>query len=166
MLGHPPVVLFLEVAHGDHAGAGADSEFRFVGRPADVCGRAVDAEEDEGGFPPGLGGLPNERIAVCSVEVNFMSYAGVLRWMHTLGTGNNPSALRSNVYTCHGLVMSDELLLELEAVVPVRVQLDLGIAGHREEGPVCAEGVVRDGLVEEEVHFGGYHDDEYIFFPF
>lgn len=70
VFGHPPVVLFFEIADGNYAGAGADSKLGFVGRPADVCGRAVDAEEDEGGFPAGWRGLPNEGIAVWSVAVN------------------------------------------------------------------------------------------------
>ncbi|KFY74314.1 hypothetical protein V498_09990, partial [Pseudogymnoascus sp. VKM F-4517 (FW-2822)] len=64
VLGYPPVVFFFEVADGDDAGAGADGEFGFRGRPAhEGCG-AVDAQEDEGGFVAAGGGLPDEGVAV------------------------------------------------------------------------------------------------------
>lgn len=55
--------------------------------------------------------------------------------------------------------MTDEFLLKLEAVALMRVQLDLSIARYCEEGPVRTKGVVRNWLMEEEVNFGGYHDD-------
>ena len=61
----PPVVFGLEIADCYDAGAGADGEFRFRGRPADEGGGAVDAEEDEGGFPACWGGFPDVGIAVC-----------------------------------------------------------------------------------------------------
>lgn len=53
--------------------------------------------------------------------------------------------------------MPDKLLFELEGVAHMTVQLDLGIAGHGEEGPVRTERVVCNRLVEEEMNFGGYH---------
>lgn len=83
-------------------------------------------------------------------------------WLHTLGTGNNSPTLRRNIHARHSLIVSDELLLEFETIVPMRVQLDLGIAGHGKEGPVRAEGVVCNGLVEEEVYFRGYHDEYFL----
>ena len=61
----PPVVFGLEVADCYYAGARADGEFRFRGRPADEGGGAVDAQEDEGGFPACRGGFPDVGIAVC-----------------------------------------------------------------------------------------------------
>lgn len=162
VFGHPPVVLFFEVAHSDYAGAGTNSKLRFVRRPADVCGRAVDAEENEGWFPAGWGGLPNEGIAVWNVAINSRVICGNLssrEGLHTLRTGNNPPALRGNIHTRHSLIMPDEFLLELETAIFMGVQFDLGIAGHGEEGPVRAEGVVCDGLMEEEMYFGGCHDE-------
>lgn len=65
MLAHPPVVFGLEVADCYYAGAGAYREFRFGGGPADEGGGAVDAKEDEGGFPACGGGFPDVGIAVC-----------------------------------------------------------------------------------------------------
>jgi hypothetical protein len=64
MLGYPPVILLFKVADSDDAGAGSDSEFLLIGRPAYVGCRSVDAEENEGGLPAGRGWLPNEGIAI------------------------------------------------------------------------------------------------------
>lgn len=77
-------------------------------------------------------------------------------------TSNNLPALRGNIHTRHSLIMPDELFLELETVIPMRVQLNFGIAGHGEEGSVRTEGVVRNGLVEEQVYFRGYHDEYFL----
>lgn len=65
VLADPPVVFGLEVADCYYAGAGAYREFRFGGGPADEGGGAVDAEEDEGGFPACGGGFPDVGVAVC-----------------------------------------------------------------------------------------------------
>ena len=65
VLADPPVVFGFEVADCYYAGAGAYSEFRFGGGPADEGCGAVDAEEDEGGLPACGGGFPDVRIAVC-----------------------------------------------------------------------------------------------------
>ena len=71
MLGHPPVVLLFEIADCDDGGAGADGELGFRGGPANEGGGAVDAEEDEGWFVAGRGGLPDECVTVwCTVSVN------------------------------------------------------------------------------------------------
>jgi len=64
VLGHPPVVFGLEVAHGDGAGATPDGEFGLGGGPADAGGGAVEAEEDEGRLPAGGSGLPDVGVAV------------------------------------------------------------------------------------------------------
>lgn len=124
VFGHPPVVLFFEVAYRNYAGTGTNSKLRFVRRPADVCGCAVDAEEDERWFPAGWGGLPNEGIAIWGVAINSRAICGNLssrEGLHTLRTGNNPPALRGNIHTCHSLIMSDEFLLELETVISMGV---------------------------------------------
>ena len=65
VLADPPVVFGFEIADCYYAGAGAYCEFRFGGGPADEGGGAVDAEEDEGGFPACGGGFPDVGIAVC-----------------------------------------------------------------------------------------------------
>ena len=65
VLADPPVVFGLEVADCYYAGARADGEFRFGGGPADEGSGAVDAQEDEGGFPACRGGFPDVGIAVC-----------------------------------------------------------------------------------------------------
>ena len=72
MLADPPVVFGFEVADGYYAGAGAYREFRFGGGPADEGCSAVDAEEDESGFPACGGGFPDVGIAVC---------CGVDKWL-------------------------------------------------------------------------------------
>jgi len=70
VLGHPPVVLLLEVADCDDAGAGADCEFGLRGRPADKGRGTVDAQEDEGGLVAFRSGLPDESIAICETTVS------------------------------------------------------------------------------------------------
>lgn len=45
VLGDPPVVLLLEVAHGDQAGARAHGKLCFRGSPAHTRGSTVDAEK-------------------------------------------------------------------------------------------------------------------------
>jgi len=64
VFGDPPVVLFLEVTDRNEAGARTDCELGLGRCPADARGSAVDAQEDEGGFPALRGGLPDVCIAV------------------------------------------------------------------------------------------------------
>lgn len=71
MLGHPPVVLLFEIADCDDRGAATNGEFGLGGGPADKGGGAVDAQEDEGWFVAGRGGLPDECVTVWyTVSVN------------------------------------------------------------------------------------------------
>lgn len=65
MLGHPPVVLLLEVADSDGAGAATDCEFGLRGGPAHAGCRAVYAEEDKGRLPTLGRLLPDVGVAVC-----------------------------------------------------------------------------------------------------
>ena len=67
VLAYPPVIFGFEVADGDDAGAGADGEFFFRGRPADEGGGTVDAEEDKSGLPASGGRFPDVGVAVCVV---------------------------------------------------------------------------------------------------
>ena len=64
VLGDPPVILFFEVADSDDAGAGADGELAFRGRPADKGGGAIDAEKDESWLPACWGGFPDVGVSV------------------------------------------------------------------------------------------------------
>ncbi|OSS55079.1 hypothetical protein B5807_01812 [Epicoccum nigrum] len=138
VLADPPVVLFLEIAHGDEAGAAADGELCLRGRPAHARGRAVDAQQDERGLPPRGRRLPHVRVAV-------------LRARHDL------AAVGRNVHARDRLVVARQLILQLEAVAGAPVEVDDVLARHCQRGAVRAERVVRDGVVEEVVHFGGGH---------
>ena len=64
VLGHPPIILFFEIADGNEAGAGTDGELAFGGRPAHKRGGAVDTEEYESGLPAGGRGFPDVGIAI------------------------------------------------------------------------------------------------------
>ena len=59
MFRNPPVVFLFEIADGDDAGTGTDSELRFGGGPANEGGGAVDTEEDECRFVACRGRLPD-----------------------------------------------------------------------------------------------------------
>lgn len=69
-LADPPVVLGVEGADSDGACTAGDSEFVFVGAPADVGRGAIDAQQDERRLPDnlarlGVGGfLPNVGVPV------------------------------------------------------------------------------------------------------
>lgn len=64
MLGHPPVVLFLKIAHCDQPCAGPDCEFLLRRRPANKGCRSVDSEQDEGRLPAGGRGFPDIGVAI------------------------------------------------------------------------------------------------------
>lgn len=139
VLGHPPVVLFLEVADGDDAGSGADGELGFVGAPAHTSGSTVDTEKYERGLPlASLAGFPDVGVAV-------------------LRAGHNAAAVRGDVDAGNELVMATELILQAVLVSLLGVQLDVVGAGDGEGAAVGREGVVGDGSVEEVVDFGSGH---------
>lgn len=76
VLADPPVIFGLEIAHCYDASAGANGELRFGGGPADEGSGAVDAQEDEGGFPACWGGFPDVGIAVCcGVDSSLASFS-------------------------------------------------------------------------------------------
>ena len=64
MFGNPPVVFLFEVANGDNSSTGADGEFLLRGRPSNVCGSAVNSEENECRLPTVGRLLPDVGIAV------------------------------------------------------------------------------------------------------
>ena len=84
VLGHPPVIFFLEIADGYDAGARTDGEFLLGGGPADECGGAVDAEEDEGGFPAGGGGFPYVCVTIWGYNLACPFRSFEIDWLHTL----------------------------------------------------------------------------------
>lgn len=140
VLRHPPVILLFEVTHGDDSGSRTDGEFRLIGRPANMGCRAVDAEENESGFPACGRRLPDKGITI-------------------LRAGDNLPALGSDVNAGHGLVVSSELILQSKAISRASVKLDAGVPRNGKQVAISAERVVRDGLVEKQVDFGDGHDD-------
>lgn len=72
----------------------------------------------------------------------------------TLGAGDDLARVGRNVDGGYGLVVADELVDGGEAIAGALVELDLVFAGDGKLGAVGGEGVVGDGLVEEEVGFG------------
>jgi hypothetical protein len=50
MFGHPPIILFFEIADGDDPGARADGEFRLRGGPPNEGSSTVNAEKYESWF--------------------------------------------------------------------------------------------------------------------
>ncbi len=138
VLGDPPVVLGLEVAHGDEAVARTDGELGLGRGPADEGGGAVDAQQDEGGLVALRGGLPDEGVAV-------------LRARHDAARAGG------DVDAGHGLVVALELVLELEGGAGAAIELDGGVAGDGEGLVVGRERVVRDRVVEQVVHLGRRH---------
>lgn len=64
MLRHPPVILFLKIAHCDQACPGSDGEFLLRRRPPNKGCRSVDSEQDEGRLPAGRRGFPDIGVAI------------------------------------------------------------------------------------------------------
>jgi hypothetical protein len=78
----------------------------------------------------------------------------------TLRASDNLPATRSNVDAGHSLVMSGKLIQQGEAVSRAIVKLDAGVASDSKQASIGAEGVVGDGLMEQQIDFGGRHDDD------
>ena len=71
VLGDVPVVLALEVADGDDAGAGAHGEFRLRRGPSHCRGGTIDAQDHKGGHPGAVwagGWIPDVCVAVYQVS--------------------------------------------------------------------------------------------------
>lgn len=66
----------------------------------------------------------------------------------TLGAGDDPARVGSNIHTGDELVMALQLVLELEGIADLAVQLDCVVAGNRQRFAVCREGVVGNWVVE------------------
>jgi len=139
VLGHPPVVLLLEVADGDDACAGTDGELALVRAPTHAGSSAVDAQQHEGWLPlSALAGLPDVGVAV-------------------LRAGYNAAAVGCDVDAGDELVVSAKLVLQAELVALLRVELDIVGAGDGKGVAVGGERVVGNWSVEEVVDFGRGH---------
>ena len=51
MLGHPPIIVLLVVAHGDDLGSAAHRELVLLGAPSDTGGGSVDPQQHQGVLP-------------------------------------------------------------------------------------------------------------------
>jgi hypothetical protein len=76
---------------------------------------------------------------------------------------HNLAAVGRNVNTRDSLVVASQLVLQLELTAAALVELDVVVAGYGEGLAVGGEGVVRDGMVEEVVHFWRGHGDRNMF---
>lgn len=77
-----PVILLLEVADGDEAGATPHSKLVFLGGPLNTAGSTVDPEDDQSGLPHITFQSPHISVTISA-------------------TGHDAVALRSPVDTCH-----------------------------------------------------------------
>jgi hypothetical protein len=68
MLGDPPVVLLLKIAHSDDTSSRSNGKLALIGRPADVGCCTIDTEENEGRFPAGWRRLPDQSIAIYNIN--------------------------------------------------------------------------------------------------
>lgn len=140
MLGNPPVILFLEVADGDHTVTGADGELGLGGRPTDEGSSSVDSKQDKRWLVALRRWFPDECVPV-------------------LRAGHNTAGVRRNVETGDSLVMPLQLVLQPEGIASLAIQLDGRISGDGQGRAVDGEGVVGDGVVEEVVDLGCSHLD-------
>lgn len=139
VLGHPPVILLLEVADGDDAGAGADGELALVRAPTHAGSGAVDSQQDERWLPlAALARLPNVGVAV-------------------LRAGHNTAAVGCDVDTGDQLVVATKLILQAELIALLGVEFDVVGASNGQRVAVGGERVVGDWSVEQVVNFGRGH---------
>lgn len=75
----------------------------------------------------------------------------------TLGAGHDTPGVGGDVDRGDGFVVTNKLVDRGESLSGALVKLDLVLAGDGELLAVGGEGVVGDGLVEEEVGFGSGH---------
>lgn len=75
----------------------------------------------------------------------------------TLRASHNAAAVGGNIDASNRLVVALELILELKGVADLAVQLDRGVARHRQDAVVRRERVVGDWVVEQVVHLGSSH---------
>ena len=77
--------------------------------------------------------------------------------MLTLRAGYNAPALGGNINTGYSLVVSLQLIQQLERVARPAIELDVVVSGDSKGGMVGRERVVGDGIVEEMVNLGIGH---------
>ena len=157
VLRYPPVILLFKVADGNDAVAGADGELGLRRGPSHKGSGSVDAKKHQGGFVARGRRLPDQGVAVYrSSACLAMRLAMRLRErsVRTLGACHDATTARSNVDAGDRLVMSLELILELERIPALAVKLDGRVSGNGQGFVVRREGVVRNGIVEEVVNLG------------
>jgi len=98
----------------------------------------------------------------CGLDVLLATCRGALEGicLFTLRARHDLAGIRRNVDTRDRLVVPRQLILQLKASARPRVQVDVVLAGDGERLAVGGEGVVRDGVVEEVVHFWGGHSEK------
>jgi hypothetical protein len=64
MLTTPPVIILVEITHRDSSGAASNSEFVFVGRPADVSSGTVDTQQHQSRLPNTIFLSPHVGVAI------------------------------------------------------------------------------------------------------
>lgn len=77
--------------------------------------------------------------------------------IRTLRAGHNSTTSRRNVHSGDRLVVTLQLILELEIASRPLVELDIVVTGDSQSLLVSREGVVRNGCVEEVVDFWCRH---------
>jgi hypothetical protein len=83
---------------------------------------------------------------------------GLSTWMRlTLRAGHNLARVGSDIHTRDRLVVSSQLVLELETAALPCVQVDIVVTSYGEGLAVGGEGVVRNWVVKEVVDFGRNH---------
>ena len=140
VLGHPPVVLLLEVADSNDPVTGSDGKLVLGGRPAHESGGSADSKKDESWFIAFRGRFPNDSVTV-------------------LRACDNAPTVRGNINTSDCLVVALERVLQLKSAANLAIELDRSIPSDSQGRLIGRKGVVGDGVVEEVVNFGGAHDD-------
>ncbi len=138
VLRDPPVVLLFEVANGDDPVTGADSELGLGRGPTNKGSRSGDSEKNQRRLIASGRRLPDQGVTV-------------------LGTGDDAAGAGSDVDTGDGLVVTLELVLQLEGRTNSSIEFDRRILGNGESVAIGREGVVGNGAVEELVNFGSSH---------
>lgn len=140
VLGDPPVVLGLEVAHGNDSRSGSYGKLGSIGRPSHGGGGSVDSQHHQEGLPGTvLLQLPNSSVSV-------------------LRTGDN-SAITRDIHTGHGFVVESQsagLARNWSNLAVGSLQKsDIVLSSHGNEGVVLVEGVVSDSCGSQSERFHG-----------
>lgn len=120
VLGHPPVVIFFEVTHGNAFGSISNSEFVFFGTPFDVSCGSVDTQNYQNGFPLVVLQGPHVSVTILRARDDTVGFGS------PIDAGNN-------------LIVLSELVFQGEVVSALGVNVDFVVVGAN--GHLCAVGV-------------------------